>query len=396
MRVTAIIAAGGSGRRVGGAVPKQLLDLGGRSVLARSVGAFDAHPSVSDLIVALPPDLVAGGPSMVGPVAGHVRFVAGGTSRQDSVALAFDEVPNETDVVLVHDAARPFVSEAVITRAIEAAAAYGAAIAGMPVSDTVKRVAAGADPIVVETLPREAIFLAQTPQAFRRDVLGDAVALGRTGVEATDEAGLAERAGHEVRVVAGEAGNVKITTAADLEQARARAAQGAVACRAGLGYDLHRLVEGRPLILGGVTIPSSLGALGHSDADAACHAATDAILGGACLGDIGRHFPDNDPQWKGASSVDLLRRAAQLVRGAGFVIDNVDVVVILERPRISPFVERIRQGLADALGIDVGAVSVKGKSNEGVDAVGRGEAIAAHAVAMLRPSSARDAGAEPR
>jgi 2-C-methyl-D-erythritol 2,4-cyclodiphosphate synthase len=179
---------------------------------------------------------------------------------------------------------------------------------------------------------------------------------------------------------------MKITTSDDLDTARARngAAPPRPATRAGIGYDLHRLVEGRPLLLGGVTIPSPIGALGHSDADAACHAATDAILGAACLGDIGRHFPDNDPRWKGASSIALLEQAVRLVRDAGYQVENLDVVIILERPRIAPYVERIRQGLADAVGIDVGAVAVKGKSNEGVDAVGRGEAIAAHAVALIR------------
>jgi 2-C-methyl-D-erythritol 4-phosphate cytidylyltransferase/2-C-methyl-D-erythritol 2,4-cyclodiphosphate synthase len=301
------------------------------------------------------------------------------------VARAFDAVGGAADVVLVHDAARPFVSEEIITRTIGAAAEYGAAIAAMPVSDTVKRIERREpSTFIVETIPRESVVLAQTPQAFRRDVLRDAVALGRTGVDATDEAGLAERAGHVVHVVEGERANVKITTAADLDTARAGAAgAGAAAARAGIGYDLHRLVEDRPLIIGGVSIPSGFGALGHSDADVACHAATDAILGGACLGDIGRHFPDSDPQWKGASSIDLLRRSAAMVREAGFSVLNLDVVIVLERPRISPFVERIREGLADAVGIDAGAVSVKGKSNEGVDAVGRGEAIAAHAVAML-------------
>ena len=387
MHVTAIIAAGGVGRRLGADAPKQLLDVAGRSMLARSVAAFDSHPSVQELIVVLPPDLVASAPGIVGRTARPVRFVGGGARRQDSVANAFDAVPAESDVVLVHDAARPFVSSAVISRAIEAAVRYGAAIAAVPVTDTVKRVGdRGADPLIVETLPRDEIFLAQTPQAFRRDVLSDAVSLGRRGVESTDEAALAEQAGHPVRVVPGEPGNVKITTASDLEAARRReegAGRAPGATRVGTGYDLHRLVEGRPLILGGVTVPAPAGALGHSDADAACHAATDAILGAACLGDIGRHFPDSDAAWKGASSVDLLRRAAAMVRGAGFAILNVDVVVVLERPRIAPFIEPIRAGLAGALGIAVDRVGVKGKSNEGVDAVGRGEAIAAHAVALL-------------
>jgi 2-C-methyl-D-erythritol 4-phosphate cytidylyltransferase/2-C-methyl-D-erythritol 2,4-cyclodiphosphate synthase len=384
MHVTAIIAAGGSGRRLGASVPKQLLEIGGVSVLSRSVAAFDRHPAVADIIVALPADLVDQGPRLVGDTTRPVRVVAGGTSRQESVAAAFDAVPADADVVLVHDAARPFVTDAIISRVIEAASTHGAAIAAVQAVDTVKRVEG--DAVIAETIPRESVFLAQTPQAFRRNVLQDAVRLGRTGVEGTDEAGLAERAGHPVRVVAGDAGNMKITTSDDLDTARARngAAPPRPATRAGIGYDLHRLVEGRPLLLGGVTIPSPIGALGHSDADAACHAATDAILGAACLGDIGRHFPDNDPRWKGASSIALLEQAVRLVRDAGYQVENLDVVIILERPRIAPYVERIRQGLADAVGIDVGAVAVKGKSNEGVDAVGRGEAIAAHAVALIR------------
>jgi 2-C-methyl-D-erythritol 4-phosphate cytidylyltransferase/2-C-methyl-D-erythritol 2,4-cyclodiphosphate synthase len=210
-------------------------------------------------------------------------------------------------------------------------------------------------------------------------VLGAAVAHGRAGAEATDEAMLAEQAGHRVHVVPGDAANVKITTAADLDAAR-----GEVVGRIGTGYDLHRLVEGRSLILGGVRVPSRCGALGHSDADVVCHAATDAILGAAALGDIGRHFPDTDPAWKDASSVDLLRRAAAIAREAGFEVVNLDVVVVLERPKIAPLIGEIRAGVAAAIGIAEDRVSVKGKTNEGVDAIGRGEAIAAHAVAMLR------------
>ena len=287
------------------------------------------------------------------------------------------------DVVLVHDAARPFVSADVIDRCIESAWRFGGAIAAVPAIDTVKRVKPdGPSPVITGTVPRESIYLAQTPQGFRRNVLADAVAAGRGGVEATDEAALAEHAGHAVRVVEGDPANVKITTPSDLEQAQKRMAVDTER-RIGAGYDLHRLVEGRPLIIGGVTIPFEKGALGHSDADVACHATTDAILGAASLGDIGAHFPDSDPRWKGASSIELLRQAAEMVRRAGFAISNVDVVVVLERPKIAPHKEAIRRGLADAMSIGMQNVSVKGKTNEGVDAVGRGEAIAAHAVAMI-------------
>jgi len=272
-----------------------------------------------------------------------------------------------------------------IDRTIDAAAEHGAAIVALQSRDTVKRVDDG---VITETIPRDTIYLAQTPQGFRRDVLARAVALGRTGVEATDEAALAERSGARVHVVDGEPGNMKITTTEDLEAARVRRSPSS-ATRIGTGYDLHVLVDGRPLIVAGVTVASDRGALGHSDADVACHAATDALLGAAALGDIGTHFPDTDPRWKGADSIELLRASARLVRDAGFEPVNLDVTIVLERPKIKEAIGAMRARLAEALGIDAACVSVKGKTNEGVDAIGRGEAIAAHAVALLTSNAGK-------
>jgi 2-C-methyl-D-erythritol 4-phosphate cytidylyltransferase/2-C-methyl-D-erythritol 2,4-cyclodiphosphate synthase len=394
MRVTAIIAAGGRGLRFGGDRPKQFLDLRGRPILERSVRAFLNHPRVAEVIVALPAELMDPPPHYLDTA--HV--VKGGDRRQDSVANAFRAARADSDVIVIHDAARPLVSADLISRTIDAADHFGAALAALGARDTVKRV--GSESSVIETLPRETIYLAQTPQAFRRDVLQKSLAFGeRSSLVATDEAALAERAGHPVRIVDGDASNIKITTMEDLRIAEAlvdavpvengrdaadASRKPARTGRAGTGYDLHRLVEGRPLIVGGVTIPSDRGALGHSDADVACHAVTDAVLGAACLGDIGRHFPDSDERWKGASSIDLLARAAALVRGQGLEIGNVDVTVVLERPKIKDHLQAMRGAMARALGIDVDRVSIKGKTNEGVDAVGRGEAIAAHAVALVR------------
>jgi 2-C-methyl-D-erythritol 4-phosphate cytidylyltransferase/2-C-methyl-D-erythritol 2,4-cyclodiphosphate synthase len=386
MHVTAIIAAAGEGRRLGAALPKQLLDIGGRSILERSVAAFAGHARIDDVIVVLPASLAASPPAWMNAERGPagVQIVAGGARRQDSVANAFDRVLPDSDVVLVHDAARPFVSRELISRAIDAASEHGAAIVALAVRDTVKRVEVSASgPVIAGTIPRESIYLAQTPQAFRRDVLRAAVALGRSGVEATDEAMLAEQAGHRVHIVEGDPANVKITTTDDLEAARQRTGS-AGGGRIGTGYDLHRLVEGRPLIIGGVTIPSSTGAIGHSDADVVCHAVIDAVLGAACAGNVGQHYPDTDPRWKGASSIAMLRDVLGHVTGRGLAVENVDVTVVLERPKIAPFVPEIRARLAAALGVDIERVSVKGKTNEGVDAVGRGEAIAAHSVALLR------------
>ena len=390
MHVTAIIAAAGSGRRVGSAQPKQMLDIGGGSMLQHSVAAFAAHPRITDIILVLPQGRSflfssTAEPGSIPPI----RIVAGGERRQDSVANGFDAVSTSSEVVLIHDAARPFVTADLIDRTIDAAARHGAAIVALQSRDTVKRVDAGGT--ITETIPRETIYLAQTPQGFRRDVLARAVAAARSGVEATDEAALAERAGQAVHVVDGDPGNVKITTAQDLEAARLRMGRPAAAAgtgRVGTGYDLHRLVEGRPLVVGGVTIPSDRGALAHSDGDVACHAATDAILGAASLGDIGRHFPDTDPKWKGADSLVLLAEAARIVRAQGYEIDNVDITVILERPKIKDLIDEMRARVARAMSIDPACVSLKGKTNEGVDAVGRGEAIAAHATSLLRQVAA--------
>jgi 2-C-methyl-D-erythritol 4-phosphate cytidylyltransferase/2-C-methyl-D-erythritol 2,4-cyclodiphosphate synthase len=459
MHVTAIIAAGGRGQRFGGERLKQLLSVGGRPILERSVTTFLAHPEVDEVVVALPRALADDPPAYLRSAeafalhgAGKpLRIVAGGERRQDSVAQAFHAAAAESDIIVIHDAARPFATADLITRTIAAAVESGAALAAVQARDTVKlalRQAQGrpegrplpeedsskGEPdawLVKETLPRETIFLAQTPQAFRRDVLQAAIALAeRDGIDATDEAALVERGGHQVRLVEGEASNIKITTPEDLPIAEAIArgerssedfalrgeetgdasserdpssasgssrassrdegfsrAKPARTGRAGTGYDLHRLVPGRRLVLGGVTIPSDRGALGHSDADVVCHAVTDAMLGAACLGDIGRHFPDSEPRWKDASSLDLLTRVAALVAEHGFQVGNVDVTVILEAPKIRDYVDAMRAAVAQAVGVEVARVSIKGKTNEGVDAIGRGEAIAAHAIALIRAIS---------
>lgn len=406
-RVAAIVVAGGRGARFGGERPKQFVEVRGRSLVQRAVDAFVTSPHVQDVIVVLPEEEAANPGAVLGASGSAVRVVPGGERRQDSVANGFEAVPAPCDVVLVHDAARPFVSDDLIARAIAAAQAHGAAIVAVPARDTVKRGEPAGDTVrIVETLPRESIHLAQTPQAFRRDVLADAIALGRAGTEATDEAALAEAAGHPVVLVEGDPHNIKITTPGDLAIAaaiaamrepliashvpsealgglRARPTGLQLALRVGVGYDSHRFGAERPLLLAGVWIPHDRGLVGHSDADAVCHAVTDAILGAGSLGDIGRLFPDTDPQWKDADSLVMLATAVDRVHGAGYTVGNVDVVVICERPKIGPHATAMRESLARALRVDPSCVSVKGKTNEGVDATGRGEALAVHAVATL-------------
>ena len=380
MFVSAIIAAGGRGLRFGGSSPKQLLTLGGRPILARSVDAFVACDVISEIVVALPADLAAAPPSYLEQRGKPVTVVSGGDERRASVANAFARVSERAEIVVIHDAARPLVSADLIRRTVAAASETGAAIAALRAHDTVKQTnGAGA---ITATLPRERIYLAQTPQAFRVPVLRDAL---RLVGEATDEAMLAERAGHTVRVVDGDPRNLKITTPDDLTMAEhlTTGSAQAPALRIGNGYDLHRLVPGRPLILGGVRIPFEKGLEAHSDGDVICHAVTDAVLGAAGAGDIGRHFPDTDSAWKNADSIELLRRASAIVREAGYAIVNVDVVVIAQKPKLAPHAEAIRGNVAGALGCDASQVSVKGKTNEGVDSMGAGESIAVHAVALL-------------
>jgi 2-C-methyl-D-erythritol 4-phosphate cytidylyltransferase/2-C-methyl-D-erythritol 2,4-cyclodiphosphate synthase len=387
MRVAAIIAAGGRGERLGAGVPKQLLAIGGVSILRRSIEIFAGHDRVDEIVVVLPPDMAADPPADVRVPGKPLIVVAGGARRQDSVKNGFDAVRGRADVVVIHDAARPFASAGLVSRTIEAAWDCGAALAALQASDTVKlaRDPAAGPPIVDRTVPRERVFLAQTPQAFRTDVLAAAMAAAAEGAEATDEAALAEAAGFPVQLVAGEATNLKITTMTDLAAAQALAGRDPArpGFRVGTGYDLHRLVAHRPLILGGVAVPHDKGLAGHSDADVVAHAITDAVLGAVAGGDIGRHFPDTDPQWKGASSLAMLEQAVAIASRAGFAVVNVDAVIVAEQPKLAPFIGAIREGLAGALGIRTACVSVKGKTNEGVDAIGRGEAIAVHAIALL-------------
>lgn len=414
MRVAVIVAAGGRGERLGAAVPKQFLPLGGRTLLARSVAAFRQVPAVREIVVVLPADLAADGAALLESDrdGAALRVVAGGVRRQDSVARGFAAVSPEAEIVLVHDAARPLVGRDVIERAIDGAARWGAAIAAVRAHDTVKEAADdGETPPIARTLARDRIWLAQTPQAFRRQVLAEAIALGERGIEATDEAALAELAGHEVRLVPGDPRNLKITTEVDRQVAEALAAAEAGShsqardgaspeaerrrqvragpalvapdMRIGLGYDSHRFSEGRPLVLGGVRIPAERGLAGHSDGDAICHAVTDAILGAAGLGDIGTFFPDTDPAWKGADSLELLRRAAAQVAAAGYRVASLDIVAIAETPRLAPWREAMRDNLAAALGVDRAVVGLKGKTNEKLGALGRAEGLAVHAVALL-------------
>ena len=375
-RVGAVLAAGGSGLRAG--VAKQWVTLGGETILRRAARALAASGIVDEMVAVVPAGEEARGEADLAGLGIPVRAVAGGAARGDSVRAGLAAL-GPVDVVLVHDAARPFATPALARAVAEAAASRGAALAAVAATDTVKR--ATGDRLVDATLDRRSIWLAQTPQGFRASILRRAFeAAGvAAAAEATDECQLVERLGEPVILVPGEAANFKITGADDLARARALV-EPAVAM--GVGYDVHAFAPGRRLVLGGVEFEGD-GLLGHSDADICAHVVCDAILGAAGLGDIGRHFPDTDPQWKGVSSLLLLREVSARAAALGWSVGNCDLTLAARRPRIAPRADEMRARLAEAMGIAPGQVNVKGTTGEGLGFVGRGEGVAAHAVALL-------------
>ena len=397
-RVGAILAAGGTGTRAG--LAKQWLELGGEAVLARAARSLLACELVDELVAVVPAGEEARARVLLAPLpeGKGKEVVAGGAVRADSVRRGLLTL-DRCDLVLVHDAARPFASPALARAVALAAARTGAALAAVPSSDTVKRarledgfdlaraeVAAREGwpdeplPTVSVTLDRREIWLAQTPQGFRTAVLKRAFeAAGEALSAATDECALVERLGLPVALVPGEPGNFKITTPEDVARARARLEPGVAM---GIGYDVHPFAAGRRLILGGVEFEGD-GLLGHSDADICAHALGDAILGAAGLGDIGRHFPDDDPRYEGVSSLYLLAEIGRKAALAGFRVGNCDVTLAARRPKIAPRAEEMRARLAEALGVSPSQVNVKATTGERLGFVGRGEGIAAHAVALL-------------
>jgi 2-C-methyl-D-erythritol 4-phosphate cytidylyltransferase/2-C-methyl-D-erythritol 2,4-cyclodiphosphate synthase len=384
-----IVVAAGKAVRVGGPVPKQFAELGGRSVLERSVRAIAERPSVAGVIVVLPAAEI-GGPraARVAGWPGVLEVVAGGASRALSVRLGLDRA-GRWDFVLVHDAARPMLPAAVVDRVVEATRRYGAAVPGVEVSDTVKRV--DADGVVTGTEERSELRLAQTPQGARRAWLLEALLRAeREGAVVTDEAAALERSGRPVRLVEGDPANRKITTAGDLESLRRRFGGEGMDLRVGSGFDVHHFETGRPLILGGLRFEGETGLAGHSDADVVLHAAMDALLGAAGMGDIGMHFPPDDPRFKGADSAALCGEVARMLGAGGFEMVNLDLTLLAERPKIRPRADEMRDRIAGCLGLPRERVGLKATTLEGLGALGRGEGIACQAVALLRSAPAAE------
>ncbi|URW76620.1 bifunctional 2-C-methyl-D-erythritol 4-phosphate cytidylyltransferase/2-C-methyl-D-erythritol 2,4-cyclodiphosphate synthase [Sphingomonas donggukensis] len=372
-RTVAIVVAAGKGERIGSALPKQFASLGGRPMLAHSVAALRAHPGIDDVLVVIG----EGQQDLLADAVGEIPSTIGGATRRESVIAGLRAV--EADRVLIHDAARPFVPAAVIDRLLDALSTAPAAVPVLPVADTLAR----GDAVLGETVDRTALHRVQTPQAFHHAAILAAHEAWPDDAEATDDAQVARAAGHDVTLVAGNAMLDKVTYPADLAAAEARLAARLVA-RSAIGFDVHRLEAGEELWLGGVLIPHDRGLSGHSDADVALHAITDALLGTIAAGDIGSHFPPSDPQWKGAASDQFLAHAARLVRDTGGVIDFVDLTLICEAPKIGPHRDAMRAAIAQILGLDVAAVSVKATTSERLGFAGREEGIAAQAIATVR------------
>ena len=394
MRAAAVIAAGGTGTRMNSGIPKQFLEIAGKPILLHTIERISSVEEIIQVVIALPEEHIPQAESILQrqPVRVEVRCVPGGPNRQESVRRGVLHANPDATVIMVHDAVRPVCDRDTMLRVLDAAWKTGAAVPGIPATETIQRVSRGAR--VLATPPREELYAIQTPQAFHSGILKSSLERAhKEGFLGTDESSVVRWAGHRVTVVPGSPDNIKITRPLDLEIAgrlisgRSRESNGIgmreSGLRIGQGIDYHRLVEGRRLILGGVEIPFEKGLEGHSDADALAHAICDALLGAAAMGDIGLHFPDTDPVNRDRSSLEFLREVRAKTEAAGWTIRNVDATLLAQRPKLAPHMPAMRENIAEALGIDVAQVSIKATTTEGMNAEGRGEGISAQAIALL-------------
>ena len=394
-QVAAIIPAAGSGSRMGLTVPKQFFALQGIPILIHTLRVFQQAESVGLIVVVVPPESCAWTEDLLRQyrLAKILRVIPGGRLRQDSVLAGLEILPPEVDIVVVHDGVRPFVTVSLIESCLQEAAKSGAAMAAVPAKDTLKFVSQ--EKVIEHTIDRAGVWQAQTPQVFKKSLLMAAYAraAGNKDFMATDEAGLLELLGHPVKVVEGSETNIKITRQEDLLLAKAILMKseanriilgGNGQYRSGYGYDAHRLVEGRPLVLGGERIPHNKGLQGHSDADVLTHAFCDALLGAAGAGDIGGHFPDTDEKFKDMSSLKILADVVEVVAGRGYVLQNADITVVAQKPKLAPHFAAMQENLAAVSKVDPECVNLKATTTETMGFEGREEGMSAHAVVMLK------------
>ena len=386
-KISVIIAAAGSAKRMGGGLNKQYIVLDGMPVLARSVDVFERNPHVDEIVIVVKAGEEDRCRTEIVDAYGFKKVscvMAGGSERQYSVRAALAALSPDCDYVLVHDGARPLVSDETVDAVIFACMETGAAIPAVPVKDTIKAVDGG---VVCGTPDRSSLRAVQTPQGFEKPLLVKAYELldQDGGAVVTDDASLVEALGHPVCIVDGEEKNIKITTPADVKKAEIMMGEirTDMMPRVGMGYDVHAFAEGRKLILGGVDIPHERGLAGHSDADVLVHAVMDALLGACAMGDIGRHFPDSDPAYKGIDSLKLLAHVGALLAENGWQIINIDATVIAQRPKIAPHVDKMRENIAEVLKISASQINIKGTTTERLGFAGREEGIAAQSIASI-------------
>ncbi|HZK01938.1 MAG TPA: 2-C-methyl-D-erythritol 4-phosphate cytidylyltransferase [Anaerovoracaceae bacterium] len=403
-KVAAIITAAGSGLRMGGDIPKQYQKIGDEMVLEKAIKAFEKHPFIDDIYLVVRSEDMLLCSTKFGKENGFVKtraIISGGNNRQASVYNGLRTIEKSVfkqgaganyknslpKVVLIHDGARPFVSENEISRLTEAAVSSGAASLGVAPKDSVVKVE---NMWIKENLDRNELYLMQTPQAFRLSMILKAHKKARKeNFIGTDDTVLVRRLGEQVSIITGNYDNFKITTPQDMRYAKAHLDRGEGSdanrqeIRIGTGFDTHTFIKARDLIIGGVNIPWKLGLKGHSDADVLTHAIMDSLLGGCGLGDIGMHFPDKDSRYEGISSIELLDKVKSIISAKGFEIGNIDSIVIAELPKIAPYVGEMKKNIAKALNLNVEKINIKGTTTEGLGFCGRGEGIAAMASSTI-------------
>ena len=388
-KVGGIVLAAGKGERMGSPLNKVYLPLGDDPVIVHSLRVFENSSMVNSYVIAAAESELSFCRTLLSSYSlpKLAGIVPGGSIRQESVAAGLKALPEDCDLVVVHDGARPLLTKEVLEGGLQRAQLSGAVVVAVPAKDTIKVVEGER---IKATPDRSTLWLAQTPQIFRRKLLQEALDAAReSGYQGTDDASLVERLGHPVDIYPGTHNNIKITTPEDINIARALMGMPVIECpeplvRTGLGYDVHPFEHGRPLYLGGVRIPEETGLMGHSDGDVLLHALIDACLGAAALPDIGHYFPPSDPCWEGASSLALLQITQRLLASEGYRLVQIDLVVAAQKPRLAPYIEQIRSLIAAVLGIPTTAVGLKATTTEGLGFVGRGEGIACWAVATVQ------------
>ena len=376
----AVVPAAGRGERFGGPVAKQFANLAGGTLLSATLAGLSDSGILDGIVVVVPEDMV-GSSELIGmrPKGRlEIKIAAGGLERADSVRSGLSSLPEKCQLVLVHDGVRPNLPADLVLRVAECAWENGACVPVLPALETVKELDENGN--VLRTLQRDRLCLVQTPQGFRKDILLQAyrsLDSGQIKASAWDDAALVEAAGHPVATVPGATDNIKITEPRDLFRT------GLCLPRVGFGYDVHRLEKGRRLVLCGVEVPGDAGLAGHSDGDVATHALMDAMLGAAALGDIGRHFPDSDPEYAGIESLKLLGEVVARISDAGWMVGSVDLTIVAQKPRLAEHIPGMTEKLAAVLGITTGAIGIKATTEEGLGFTGSGQAMAAHAVAVL-------------